>query len=182
MGAKDMAKVMREEWVSGTTTLKVSSVSQISLAITELEELLIQGKPPVKVPAKKDQEYDRTSYFASSTNVKDAFQKLYTFCYNLAKPEGSRNIDMETSVAFWTVLLVPKYPLMGEVVQFINEKGTYKATNKDLWTMMLEFCENVTPNLEGYDPEAAWPTLVDDFVAWKKSESGNGHSADMNAD
>jgi len=178
MGAKDMAKVTKEEWVSATTTLKVSSVSQISLAITELEELLIHGKPPVKVPAKKDQDYDRTSYFKYSTDVKAAFQKLYAFSFNLAKPEASRNIEMETSVAFWTVLLVPKYSIMGEVVEFINEKGSYKATNKDLWTMMLEFCENVTPNLEGYDPEAAWPTLVDDFVAWKKSQSGNGQAAE----
>jgi len=181
-GAKDMAKITKDEWVSGTSTLKVSSVSQISLAMTELEELLIRGKPPVKAATKKDQDYDRTSYFNHSANIKAAFQKLYLFSFSLAKPEESRNIDMETSVAFWTVLLVPKYPIMAEVLNFINEKGTYKATNKDLWTMMLEFCETVKPSLEDYEADGAWPTLLDDFVGWKKSHSSNGQDADMNAE
>lgn len=51
---------------------------------------------------------------------------------------------------------------------------------------MLEFCETVKPSLEDYESDGvwprsldtyravltllqAWPTLLDDFVAWKKS-------------
>ncbi|KAF8162868.1 Cullin binding-domain-containing protein [Crassisporium funariophilum] len=79
-----------------------------------------------------------------------------------------------TSVALWSVLLVPKYPIMAEVLEFINERGSYKATNKDLWSMMLEFCETVNPNLQDYEADGAWPTLLDDFVIWKKSRAVNG--------
>ncbi|KAJ6598023.1 hypothetical protein B0H10DRAFT_735461 [Mycena sp. CBHHK59/15] len=71
-------------------------------------------------------------------------------------------------------LLVPKYPLMAEVLEFIAEKGSYKATNKDLWSMMLEFCSTVNPTLQDYEADGAWPTLLDDFVAWKKDKSGTG--------
>ncbi|KAJ7915515.1 potentiating neddylation domain-containing protein, partial [Mycena leptocephala] len=81
---------------------------------------------------------------------------------------------METSTAFWSVLLVPQYPLMSEVLEFIAEKGSYKATNKDLWSMMLEFCRTVKPTLHDYEADGAWPTLLDDFVAWKKAKLGNG--------
>ncbi|TFK34818.1 Cullin binding-domain-containing protein [Crucibulum laeve] len=176
--AKEMAKISKDEWIKGMDSLKISSLPQLALAITDLDSLLIRGQIPAKKTAKKDQEpYDRSSYWTYVENTKAAFQKLYLFCFALAKTEQSRNIDMETSAAFWSVLLVPKYPLMEEVLRFINEKGTYRATNKDLWGMMLEFCETVKPTLEDYESDGAWPTLLDDFVSWKKSTTSNADSA-----
>jgi len=181
-GAKELAKITKEEWITGTSTLRVSSIPLLTLSISELENLLIYDKPAVKVGPKKDQEYDRSSYLSCAADTKAGFQKLYQFCFSLAKSETSRNIEMETSVGFWSVLLVPKFPIMKEVLEFIAEKGTYKATNKDLWTMMLEFCETVKPSLQDYEADGAWPTLLDDFVIWKKSSSGNGTAGDMDVD
>ena len=31
---------------------------------------------------------------------------------------------LQTAVAFWTVLVVPQYPLMAEVIEFINVSST----------------------------------------------------------
>ncbi|KAF9553816.1 DUF298-domain-containing protein [Agrocybe pediades] len=173
LNAKEMAKISKEEWVAGTTTLQISSIPQISAVVKELEDLLILEKRPVSSTVKGQPEYDRKAYLGYAADVKSAFQKLYFFSFNLVKPEGSKNIEMETAIAFWTVLLVPKYPLMGEIIRFINEKGTYKASNKDLWSMMLEFCQTVSPTLENYEADGAWPTLLDDFVAWKSIQSSN---------
>jgi len=173
LDAKEMGKFTKDEWSKGTESLKIASLSQLTTAVTDLQNLLIWGKPALKRPAasaKKADPYDRSAYWKYADDSKAAFHKLYSFCFALAKPEQSRNIDMETSVAFWSVLLVPKYPLMGEVVEYINEKGSYKATNKDLWSMMLEFCETVKPDLQDYEADGAWPTLLDDFVAWKKAK------------
>jgi DCN1-like protein 4/5 len=55
---------------------------------------------------------------------------------------------------------------------------------------MLEFCRTVKPTLHDYEADGvclvlfhvcvplmsfqAWPTLLDDFVAWKKAKLGNG--------
>ncbi|KAF9484880.1 DUF298-domain-containing protein [Pholiota conissans] len=175
VGAKEMGNIAQAEWIALTASLKISYIDQLGQAITELDNLLIQSKPPIKASTKKDQDYDRTSYLTYESNPQAAFRKLYQFTFALAKPEQSRNIDMETAIAFWTVLLVPKYPIMVEVLSFISEKGTYRATNKDLWTMMLEFCETVKPNLQDYEADGAWPTLLDDFVLWKKSHTGNGN-------
>ncbi|KAF9466265.1 Cullin binding-domain-containing protein [Collybia nuda] len=138
----------------------------------DLENLLISKIEPQKRSTKKEQ-YDKTKYWTYCENTKAAFQNLYMFCFALAKQEQSRNIEMETAVALWSVLLVPRYPLMSEVLGFIDEKGSYKATNKDLWTMMLEFCETVNPNLCDYEGDGAWPTLLDDFVIWKKGPAGD---------
>jgi DCN1-like protein 4/5 len=165
--AKEMGRITKDEWLQGMATLKIGSISGLSLAIEELDDLLLNDKKS-KATGK---EYDRTTYNTYAFKPKAAFKKLYMFSFNLVKPEQSKNIDMETSLAFWSALLIPKYELMGEITQFIKENiDTYKATNKDLWSMMLEFCETVKPTLQNYEADGAWPTLLDDFVAWKSSK------------
>ncbi|KAF8061594.1 Cullin binding-domain-containing protein [Lyophyllum atratum] len=150
LGAKEMGTVTRDEWRKGTESLQISNLYALSLA-------------------SKKEAYDKTVYWKYSADKKQSFRKLYTFCFGFAKPEQSRNIEMETATALWSVLLVPQYPLMTEVIEFITSKPTtYKAANKDLWHMMLEFCESVNPNLSDYEGDGAWPTLLDDFVSWKK--------------
>jgi DCN1-like protein 4/5 len=67
---------------------RVSSLPLLSLVATELEDLLIRGCAPVKSTGKKN-DYDRSVYntYARLGDVKAGFQKLYMFCYVLAKPE-----------------------------------------------------------------------------------------------
>lgn len=48
---------------------------------------------------------------------------------------------------------------------------------------MLEFCKTVDLNLDNYEADGAWPTLLDDFVSWKKDQSvGNDKDAGENKD
>jgi len=175
MQATEMGRITKDEWVKGTSSLRISSLSLLSLAVTELGDLLICGCAPIK-PTSKKEDYDRSAYNAYALNLKASFQKFYMFSYALAKPEQSKNMEMETSVALWSVLLSPKYPIMAEVISFINDRPeSYKATNKDLWSMMLEFCRSVDPNLQDYEVDGAWPTLLDDFVLSKKGQDANGN-------
>ncbi|KAE9395814.1 hypothetical protein BT96DRAFT_922564 [Gymnopus androsaceus JB14] len=53
---------------------------------------------------------------------------------------------------------------MKEVISFIEEKeGVYKATTKDMWTMMLEFCETVKPDLQDYEADSVCKLFVNTF-------------------
>ncbi|OCH85216.1 DUF298-domain-containing protein [Obba rivulosa] len=185
LNAKEMAKISRDEWDAGLSDLQTPDLQMLSLALHELEDLLLMNKPPVKpsdgtsAASKKKSavpvaSYNRTKYFKYATSVDKAFLELYMFCFALAKPPQARNIDMETACAFWTVLVVPKYPLMSDILEFISEKGTYKGVNKDLWSMTLEFCMTVNADLSNYDADGAWPSMLDDFVAWKKSKAASG--------
>jgi len=156
----------------------VSSLPQLNVVVRDINDLLILRRPPLQRSGNKNvkesnEPYSRTRYWSYAEDSKKAFQELYTFSFSLAKPQPSRNIDMETAVALWSVLLVPVYPLMSEILTFITEKATFKAANKDLWNMMLEFCQTVDTNLQGYDSDSAWPTLLDDFVIWKKSKQAS---------
>ena len=59
----------------------------IKLALDDLNDLLIDGKPPAKKPSKKtDEPYDRTEYWQYAENPKDAFHKLYFYSFALVKP------------------------------------------------------------------------------------------------
>ncbi|KAG5728352.1 DCN1-like protein 5 [Termitomyces sp. T112] len=176
-GTKEMMKITEEEWRKGTGSLKISNLPTLSMAVRDLEDLLILDKPMPQKKSKKDV-YDKAAYWKYSQDRKASFNQLYMFCFTLVKPAQSKNIDMETATALWSVLLVPKYPLMGEVVAFIGDHPTtYRAANKDLWSMMLEFCDTVNPNLSDYESDEAWPTLLDNFVAWKKGQSANNESS-----
>ncbi|KAH9857614.1 DUF298-domain-containing protein, partial [Lenzites betulinus] len=180
LNGTEMAKFTEDEWTKGTAELRVSNLQTLSLAVRDLEDLLLLNTPPIQpqtsavAPAKKgpampgaSDPYDRRKYYAYAASTDKAFSELYTFCFNLAKPPSGRNIDIDTASAFWTVLVAPKYPIMHDILKFIAEKGTYKGVNKDLWHMTLEFCRTVQPDLSNYDPDGAWPTMLDDFVSWK---------------
>ena len=74
---------------------RISALPQLSLAVKDLENLLILGGQPLKrstssSPTKKKGEiepYDRTTYWTYAADRKAGFLKLYVFCFALAKPE-----------------------------------------------------------------------------------------------
>ncbi|KAI0059123.1 DUF298-domain-containing protein [Artomyces pyxidatus] len=186
---EEMAKIPRDAWVKGSEALHISSLPVLSLALNDLHALLIMNKhtptPSIASSTNKKKRaadtakspYNRTRYSGYAADVKKTFASFYSFCFVLAKPESSRNIDMETAIALWSVILSPQYPLISDVITYINEAGTYKAVNKDLWAMMLEFCQTVQPDLQHYEADGAWPSLIDDFVTWKKARGGASASA-----
>jgi DCN1-like protein 4/5 len=103
LGSKEMARITKEEWTSGTESLRsvvhlsqsiffgklrprISSLSLLSVAVHDLDNYLMLEKAAPKKLAKKDP-YDRTTFWSYCDNKKLAFQKFYTFCFVLAKPE-----------------------------------------------------------------------------------------------
>ncbi|TCD70581.1 hypothetical protein EIP91_002611 [Steccherinum ochraceum] len=190
LGATEMAKLKKSEWEKGTGDLRISSLPALSTAVQDLENLLIIGKSPLKpvtqTSTKKNatptEPYNRARYFQYAADTKKAYSEFYMFLFVLTKPPQSRNIDMETACAFWGVAVAPKYPIINDIISFVTEKGTYKAVTKDLWSMMLEFCQTISPNLENYEADGAWPTLLDDFVSSAKVGKADDAPTDIPAD
>ncbi|GJE87934.1 defective in cullin neddylation 1 (DCN1)-like protein [Phanerochaete sordida] len=178
--AAEMAKISKAEWETGMAELQIGSSAALALALSDFDDLLLANKAapkpthasPTKAKKAASEPYNRSRYHEAAKDRRKTFGELYVFCFNLAKPPQARLIDIETGTALWSVLLAPQYPIVDEILAFIAEKGTYKGVNKDLWQMMLEFCRTVKPTLEGYDADGAWPTMIDEFVAWKKEKLG----------
>ncbi|KAF8890759.1 Cullin binding-domain-containing protein [Infundibulicybe gibba] len=51
--------------------------------------------------------------------------------------------------------------------EFLRERGG-KGVSKDTWLMFLDFMRSIDAGFTNYDMEAAWPSTIDDFVAWAK--------------
>lgn len=184
--SSEMGKFTKAEWLHGLGLLEISSLPVLAQALRELEELLIRDKQALirsastSSQAKKrgstsaKEPYNRTRYREYASDPKTAFADLYLFCFALAKPPQARNIDLETAMALWSVLLAPRYPIINDLITFLPEKGTYKGANKDIWNMVHEFCRAVDPSLSNYEADGAWPSLLDDFVVWKKGKTDDG--------
>ncbi|KAB5594384.1 DCN1-like protein 1 [Ceratobasidium theobromae] len=172
-------------WIVNAKTLGTITRAEFTGAFGKLKMTLAsnaQGGDP----------YDRTQLHSYQRNAESSYSKFYSFCFCLVKPSQSRNIDMETATAFWSVILAPKYPIASELVDFIavsislpprahdlNPSSRGKAHTRRLpeisgtWRFgqTLEFCKSVQTDLSGHDDEeAAWPSLLDDFVEWKKGK------------
>jgi len=178
LDSHEMGKISKEEWMKATAVLRVSSLSSLAMVLNDLNDLVVFGKRTARptnshVKSQKGPLYNPVRYESYVADTQGAFSSFYNFCFTLAKPEGSRNIDMETACALWSVVLAPQFPLIAEVTEFINTTGTYKGVNKDLWSMMLEFCRDTLPDLSNFEADGAWPTIIDDFVRWKNARADN---------
>jgi len=176
LGAKTLGRFTKEEWAQGTSTWQLDTTDKFSIAINDVHDVLLTGSEsnsssPAKSGKKKEHEpYNKEILRQYERDHATHYRKFYLYLFDLLRPEQARNIDMEVATAIWSTVLTPKYPLCGEMVDFINEKKTYRGVNKDLWTMTLEFCQEFgSESLEKYETDAAWPTLMDDFVSHRRA-------------
>ncbi|KAF5099731.1 hypothetical protein DV451_002869 [Geotrichum candidum] len=105
-----------------------------------------------------------------SLNHDPAFFKSvyqFTFSYNLT--DGARVLPIDTAVEIWTLLLKDKFALFDKWITFTTDVYG-KSVTRDTWNMILEFSIYAAsdPNLEQYDEEGAWPSVIDEFVEYVK--------------
>jgi len=99
---------------------------------------------------------------------REQFRMYYYWCYDFIRDASVRVLPAEAACAYWRIVLTRRYKYLSlwcEYVETIYKKGI----TKDVWRQLYDFAcvENLT---EGYDSSGAWPTLMDDFVAWGKDK------------
>lgn len=91
------------------------------------------------------------------------FSRFYDFVFFMCRENGQRNITVNKAVSAWKLVLAGRFRLLNQWCDFVQENQRHNIS-EDTWQQVLAFSRCVHENLEGYDPEGAWPVLIDDFV------------------
>lgn len=111
------------------------------------------------------------------------FRQVYKSAFKYAKPANQRAIPMDDVFAYWEMFYnnsksgitwntadTKWYDLWSE---YYTEKNK-RPVNKDLWNQVAELVhktrEEGGESLEWWSEDGAWPTAVDDFVAFVKEK------------
>ncbi|KAI7754925.1 hypothetical protein M8C21_027035 [Ambrosia artemisiifolia] len=108
------------------------------------------------------------------------FSRFYNFVFFICRENGQRSIKLlepykhtylffncslavSRAIMAWKLVLSGRFRLLNQWCSFV-EKNQRHNISEDTWRQVLAFSRCVHENLEGYDPEGAWPVLVDEFV------------------
>lgn len=114
----------------------------------------------------------------------ELFKRVYNHTFTLMIEERKKAIDLEQAEGFWRVLFSPedgwawrtdKTPWLDWWLEFLNAKWG-KAVNRDLWRQTLTFASKSVEDdsLSFWSEEGSWPSVIDDFVAWVRTEKRGG--------
>jgi hypothetical protein len=79
-------------------------------------------------------------------------------------------LDVDFAIPLLQMLAKDRFPeMIPKFCEFLQEKNI-KGLNSDQWTCLLTFCKIVKDVKKDYDPDDAWPTLIDSFVEWLSSK------------
>lgn len=91
------------------------------------------------------------------------FSLFYRFVFFMCRERGQKSISVSTAVSCWRLALTGRFRLLDQWCTFVQVHQRH-AISEDTWRQVLEFSRSVHEDLSNYDPEGAWPVLVDEFV------------------
>ncbi|KOS21000.1 Defective in cullin neddylation protein 1 [Escovopsis weberi] len=114
------------------------------------------------------------------------FRKVYRYAFVAGREGDQKALSLENALVYWGMLFsAPGMPWKGKDhdwlamwQKFLKETWT-RSVNKDMWNMTLQFAVKSMEDetLSFWNEDGAWPSVIDDFVAWchdngvKKAES-----------
>ncbi|KAI3726105.1 hypothetical protein L1987_65902 [Smallanthus sonchifolius] len=100
------------------------------------------------------------------------FSRFYSFVFFICRENSQRSITVSRAIMAWKLVLSGRFRLLNQWCSFIENNQRHNIS-EDTWRQVLAFSRCVHENLEGYDPEGAWPVLIDEFVEHMYRMSGS---------
>jgi len=124
---------------------------------------------------------------ATLSTDEELFKRVYRNTFMCAKEKGQKALSLETAMVYWDLLFAPP----GKVWQtgstdwlklwtdFLKQNWS-KTVNRDMWnqTYVFHLRTMEDPSLGFWNEDGAWPSVVDEFVAWAKKNRGDGEVGD----
>ncbi|KAL4400780.1 Scaffold-type E3 ligase [Malassezia pachydermatis] len=124
----------------------------------------------------------------SPPSKKGLYTTVYEYTFAFARGEGQKNLGLDMALAFWDLLMpyAPSYGANGSRAsagppsfspaqfemwkRFLTEASQLRVISKDTWSQFLEFTREIDPAFSNHDFEAAWPSVIDEFVGWAQEQ------------
>ncbi|KAK7340552.1 hypothetical protein VNO77_21258 [Canavalia gladiata] len=152
------AYVSGEEGYRQDSDLQKAKVSRE--ALTQLSKL-VESRVSTGVTI-----FDELSILMSGLDLMvdfSEFSRFYDFVFFMCRENGQKNITVSRAVTAWKLVLAGRFSLLHPWCDFVEKNQRYNIS-EDTWQQVLAFSWCTRDNLEAYDPEGAWPVLIDDFV------------------
>ena len=157
MQSPSLGKITREGFIDGCVEVSADSIPKIRSAVQQRQSQLQTDKP--------------------------TFRQVYNHAFLLGLANNQKSLALEVAIEFWSLLFsasgyqwrTSKTPWLDWWIEFQQNKWK-KAVNKDLWRQTLTFAEETMKDetLSFWSEEASWPSVIDDFVEWVKTEKRAG--------
>lgn len=146
MNAEKQGYFTLEEWRRGLKALRVDTIAKLKKTLPELEK-----------------EVRRTSNFV------DFYQFAFRYCLT---EEKQKSIDIESICQLLDLVLGSQFRAQVDYfIEYLKDQTDYKVINMDQWMGFYRFCNEISfPDFSNYDPDLAWPLILDNFVDWMKAK------------
>lgn len=111
------------------------------------------------------------------------YKRVYDYAFLFARAEGQKSLPLEIALALWDMVLphAPSFARDGHPgpfsaaqyahwKRFLTDVSGTKVITRDTWTQFLEFTHEEDA-VRAHDFDAAWPSLIDDYVAWARENT-----------
>ncbi|CAH8381326.1 unnamed protein product [Eruca vesicaria subsp. sativa] len=165
MKAEKQGYFTQEEWRRGLKALRADTLNKLKKALPELEK-----------------EVRRQSNFADFyayafrycltgiiLNFSFCIRYLYFTClFTVNAEEKQKSIDIETICQLLEIVMGSTFRAQVDYfVEYLKIQNDYKVINMDQWMGFYRFCNEISfPEMTEYNPELAWPLVLDNFVEW----------------
>jgi DCN1-like protein 1/2 len=119
------------------------------------------------------------------------FKRVYKHTFVCSKERGQKALPLENAIIYWQMLFSPpgrrwvtaSVNWLDLWLDFLQKKWT-KSVNKDMWNQTFEFFQKSMQDetLSFWSEDGAWPSVIDDFVAYIKEQRGSQASDKMETD
>nr|CAD1825686.1 unnamed protein product [Ananas comosus var. bracteatus] len=147
MRAQKQGYFTLEEWRTGLKALRADTISKLKKALTEVVKEVVRP-----------------------SNFLDFYSYSFRYCLTEDK---QKCIDIENACELLNLVLGILFrPQVEELIEYLQYQHDYKVINMDQWMNFLRFCNEINfPSLDNYNPDQAWPLILDNFVEWMQAKA-----------
>ncbi|KAF7814475.1 DCN1-like protein 4 [Senna tora] len=146
MKAEKQGYFTLDEWRRGLKAVRADTISKLKKSLVDLEKEVMRP-----------------------SNLSDFYSYAFRYCLT---EEKQKSIDIESICELLTLVLGSQFPSQVYLfVEYLKTQNDYKVINMDQWMGFFRFCNEISfPELSNYNPEHAWPLVLDNFVEWVREK------------